>query len=141
MDFPRECRNPGAMQALGRDLAGELAGGAVVGLDGDLGAGKTEFVKGLAAGMGFGGVVTSPTFTLLHEYEAGARTLYHLDFYRVGHGEEILALGWDELLEEPTGVVVVEWAGKFPELLPPEALRLRVEMQPSGERQLLCDSA
>ena len=128
------------MQALGRDLAGELGAGAVVGLDGDLGAGKTEFVKGLAAGMGFEGVVTSPTFTLLHEYEAGARTLCHFDFYRVERREEILALGWDELLEEPDSVLVVEWAGKFPELLPPGALRLRVEMQPSGERRLLCDS-
>ncbi len=141
MDFPCECKNPCAMQALGRDLAGELGAGAVVGLDGDLGAGKTEFVKGLAAGMGFEGVVTSPTFTLLHEYKAGERVLYHLDFYRVECGEEILALGWDELLEEPTSVLVVEWAGKFAELLPPKTLRLRVEMQPSGERRVLCDSA
>ena len=75
MDFPLKCDNPGAMQALGRDLAGELAAGGVVGLDGDLGAGKTELVKGLAAGMGCEGAVTSPTFAILQEYRAGARNL------------------------------------------------------------------
>ena len=124
------------MQALGRDLAGELIAGMVVGLDGDLGAGKTEFVKGLAAGMGFGGVVTSPTFTLLHQYEAKLGTLYHFDFYRVERGEEILELGWDEFLEEEASGLVVEWAGKFAELLPPETLRLRIEIAPSGERRV-----
>ena len=67
------------MQALGRDLAGELTNGGVIGLDGELGAGKTELVKGLASGVGHGGPVTSPTFTLLHEYRMGVRALYGLE--------------------------------------------------------------
>ena len=99
MDFPRKCENPGKMRALGHELARELTPRTVIGLDGELGAGKTELVKGLAAGMGHEGVVTSPTFTLLHEYPAGKRVLYHLDFYRMEAEQEALALGWDDLLE------------------------------------------
>ena len=141
MNFPRKCDNPAAMQALGRDLAGELEAGGVVGLNGDLGAGKTELVKGLAAGMGCEEVVTSPTFALLHEYRAGTRNLYHFDFYRAGSGEDILALGWDELLEEPASVVIVEWAEKFAEILPAQALRLRVEILSLEERLVLCEGS
>ncbi len=136
MDFPRKCDNPAEMRALGRELGRELQPGAVIGLDGDLGAGKTEFVKGLAAGIGHEGLVTSPTFTLLHEYPASSRVLYHLDFYRVEAAEEILALGWDDLLEDPEGVVAVEWAGKFAALLPSGALRLRFDLVPDGSRRL-----
>ena len=101
MDFPRECEDPCALQALGRALAGAMTDGGVVGLDGELGAGKTEFVKGLADGLGCEDIVTSPTFTLLHEYRASAATLYHLDFYRIERAEEIIAVGWYALLEEP----------------------------------------
>ena len=137
MDFPRKCDNPVEMRALGHELAQEVEPGQVIGLDGDLGAGKTEFVKGLAAGMGFEGLATSPTFTLLHEYAAGKRVLYHLDFYRVEGEQEILALGWDDLLEDPVGVVVVEWASKFAELLPPGALRLHLDLASEGGRRIL----
>ena len=114
MDFPRKCDNPVEMRALGHELAQEVEPGLVIGLDGDLGAGKTEFVKGLAAGMGYEGLATSPTFTLLHEYASGKRVLYHLDFYRVEGEQEVLALGWDELLEDPAGVVVVSGLENLP---------------------------
>ena len=136
MDFPRKCENPGKMRDLGHELAQELTPGTVIGLDGELGAGKTELVKGLAAGMGHEGVVTSPTFTLLHEYPAGKRVLYHLDFYRMEAEQEALALGWDDLLEDPEGVVAVEWAGKFAGLLPAGTLRLRVTLMPGGGRRI-----
>lgn len=137
MDFPRNCENPSEMRALGRELACELGSGAVIGLDGDLGAGKTEFVKGLAAGLGYEGVVTSPTFPLLHEYTASLCVIYHLDFYRMESEREILSLGWDELLEDPEGVVVVEWASKFAGLLPAGTLRLRLDLTPEGDRRIL----
>ena len=136
MDFPRICENTGEMRALGHELAQEMESGAVIGLDGDLGAGKTEFVKGFAAGMGYDGLVTSPTFTLLHEYAAGKRVLYHLDFYRVEGEQEILALGWDDLLEDSGGVVVVEWASKFAGLLPAGTLRLSLKLTPEGGRRI-----
>ena len=136
MDFPRKCDNPAEMRALGHEFGREVQPGAVIGLDGDLGAGKTEFVKGLAAGIGHEGLVTSPTFTLLHEYPAASLVLYHLDFYRVEAAQEILALGWDDLLEDPEGVVAVEWSGKFAALLPCGALRLRVDLAPDGGRRV-----
>jgi len=136
MDFPRKCKDPSAMQALGRDLAGELINGGVIGLDGELGAGKTELVKGLAAGVGHGGPVTSPTFTLLHEYRMGVRALYHFDFFRVERAEEILHLGWDEFLEESGSILAVEWASRFPELLPGEALRVNLQILPGEARRV-----
>jgi len=123
------------MQALGRALARDLPPGAVVGLDGDLGAGKTELVKGLAVGVDYFGVVTSPTFTLLHEYRGGRRPLFHFDFYRVERAEEILDLGWDELIEEG-GLCAVEWAERFPGLLPPGALRLGITISSEGWRRV-----
>ena len=137
MDFPRTCENPSEMRALGRELACELSPGAVIGLDGELGAGKTEFVKGLAAGLGYKGVVTSPTFPLLHEYTAGLHVIYHLDFYRMEAEREIISLGWDELLEDPEGLVVVEWAGKFAGLLPAGTLRLRLDLTPEEGHRIL----
>ena len=70
MEFPRDCANPTEMQALGRELAAAMGPGEVLALTGDLGAGKTELVKGIALGMGHEGVVTSPTFTLLHDASA-----------------------------------------------------------------------
>ena len=106
----------------------------MIGLDGELGAGKTEFVKGLAAGLGCPGPVTSPTFPLLHEYHGPTGPLYHFDFYRIESAQEILEVGWDELLEEPGAVVAVEWAGRFPDLFPPGSLRLQLEVKAGGSR-------
>ncbi len=135
MEFPRFCAGPGDMRDLGAMLAAELESGAVVAIDGELGAGKTELVKGLAAGLGYAGSVTSPTFTLLHEYRGGRLTLLHFDFYRVGSASEILDLGWDESLEEEA-IVAVEWAGRFPDLLPCHALGLEIGILPRGGRQV-----
>lgn len=110
------CKTPAEMYDLGRKLGEKLQKGDCVALCGPLGAGKTQFVKGLAAGLGFSGEVTSPTFSLLHEYRGGQEALFHLDFYRIEAEAELLDLGWDDLLEE--GVVVAEWANKFRNLLP-----------------------
>jgi tRNA threonylcarbamoyladenosine biosynthesis protein TsaE len=140
MELPRDCADPAAMQALGRELGERLRAGGVVALDGELGAGKTELVKGLAAELGFQGVVTSPTFTLLHEYRTGRQPLFHFDFYRVKRAEEILDLGWDEFLEEAGGTLAVEWASRFPELFPPETIWLRLEIPPEGGRRVLLSS-
>ena len=76
--------------------------------------------RGLASGLGIdASAVTSPTFTLIQEYGGGRLPIFHFDFYRMESAEEVLAIGWEEYLEEEQGVVVVEWANKFPELLPP----------------------
>ena len=101
----------------GRALAATLRAGDVLALDGELGAGKTHFVKGIAAGLGCDGDVTSPTFTLVHEYTGGRLPLFHFDFYRLGSEDETLRIGLDDYLGAG-GVLVIEWAGKFPALLP-----------------------
>lgn len=105
--------------AFGREVASSLRPGAVVALTGGLGAGKTHVAKGVAAGLGFQGVVTSPTFALVHEYQEPGQKLplWHFDFYRLNSADEVLALGWDEYLESG-GVCLVEWADLFPALLP-----------------------
>jgi tRNA threonylcarbamoyladenosine biosynthesis protein TsaE len=109
----------------GRALGATLRGGDVVALDGELGAGKTHFVKGIAAGLGCDGDVTSPTFTLVHEYTGGRLPLFHFDFYRLDSEDETLRIGLDDYLGAG-GVVVIEWAGKFPALLPAGARRFRM---------------
>ncbi|MEO6786119.1 MAG: tRNA (adenosine(37)-N6)-threonylcarbamoyltransferase complex ATPase subunit type 1 TsaE [Chthoniobacteraceae bacterium] len=119
--------SPAETFAHGRALAASLRAGDVLALDGDLGAGKTQFVKGVAAGLGCTGDVTSPTFTLVHEYTGGRVPLFHFDFYRLESGDEALRIGLDDYLGED-GVIVIEWAGKFPALLPAGTrwFRLRV---------------
>ena len=101
----------------GRALAATLRACDVLALNGDLGAGKTHFVKGIAAGLGCEGDVTSPTFTLVHEYTGGRLPLFHFDFYRLESEDETLRIGLDDYLGAD-GVIVIEWAGKFPALLP-----------------------
>ena len=117
---------------LGRTRAQNLSGGAVLALVGDLGAGKTQFVKGLAAGLGCRGNVTSPTFVLLHEYAGGRWPLYHFDFYRLESERAAQEIGLDDYLKSD-GIVVIEWADKFPLLLPRETRWIRFRFD--GERR------
>lgn len=136
--FPLQAATPAETADAGRALAGELRAGDVLALVGPLGAGKTQFVKGLAAGLGLDPAgVTSPTFTLLHEYHApGARRpLFHFDFYRLETAAEAAALGLEELFEGG-GITAVEWADKFPELLPPGTRWLRFTATDDGGRNI-----
>lgn len=127
--------SPGEMEALGRAAAEQLGPGAVVALIGGLGAGKTHWSKGFAAGLGVEREVTSPTFGLVHEYPYAGGVMFHLDFYRLESASEVLGLGWDECLDE-VGAVVVEWADKFPEMMPPHTVWLEVLHLPDGGRQV-----
>jgi tRNA threonylcarbamoyladenosine biosynthesis protein TsaE len=118
-------------EAVAAALAATLRGGECVALDGDLGAGKTQFVRGLVRGLGGNPrAVSSPTFVLLNVYDAGRLTVYHLDAYRVGGADDFEAIGFTELLAQG-GVVVVEWAARVESLLPPD--RIRVTILPTGE--------
>ena len=127
--------SPAETIALARTLAATLRRGAVLALSGDLGAGKTHFVKGLAAGLGTAASVTSPTFTLLHEYPGGRLPLYHFDFYRLDHADEALRIGLDEYLDGD-GACAIEWAEKFPALLPPHTRWLRFTHRADGAREI-----
>lgn len=124
-----------AMAALGREWAAGLGPGAVLGLVGGLGAGKTRFCMGLAEGLGFDGPVTSPTFPLLHEYGGGRLPIFHFDLYRLAGEGELLGIGWDECLDQE-GVVVVEWADRFPGLMPEDTRWLHFEILDSGARRV-----
>ncbi|MCU0780019.1 MAG: tRNA (adenosine(37)-N6)-threonylcarbamoyltransferase complex ATPase subunit type 1 TsaE [Akkermansiaceae bacterium] len=123
------------MLALGRAAAGDAGPGTVFALVGDLGAGKTHWTKGFVSGIGSAEPVTSPTFAIVHVYDGGAVPVFHFDFYRLGHSAEVVGLGWDEYLEEP-GVVVVEWADRFPELLPAHTRWLQFGIEPDGSRSV-----
>jgi tRNA threonylcarbamoyladenosine biosynthesis protein TsaE len=115
------------MRALGESFGRAARPGDVLALAGDLGAGKTVFVQGLAAGLGYPGAVTSPTFTLIHIYEGGRLTLFHADLYRLDREEELEDVGLDDIFRQD-GVAVVEWADKFPAALPRERRDIRIEV-------------
>lgn len=106
--------------------------GALIALDGDLGAGKTRFAKALAAGLGVPGMVNSPTFTIVKEYEGGSLPLYHMDVYRLSIAEAD-ELGLEEYFEGD-GVSLVEWASLIEPLLPPERLHITLELTGAESR-------
>lgn len=101
----------------GAEAARRAQAGDVFALVGDLGAGKTQFAKGFVAALGSRAEVTSPTFTLVHEYSGGRLPVFHLDFYRIESADELLRLGFDDYLESD-GVCLIEWADRFRDLLP-----------------------
>lgn len=105
-------RNPAETEMLGERWGREARRGWVIGLSGELGAGKTQLVKGLARGLGVTARVHSPTFTLVNEYGGGRLRLFHLDLYRLETPEQIIAAGLEEYLQ-PEGVTVIEWADRM----------------------------
>ncbi len=96
-------------EAVGEKLAPQLPAGAVVALYGDLGAGKTAFVRGLARGLGYAGRVQSPTFTIVNEYLGGEKPLFHFDMYRLADAGELFDIGWEDYLDRG-GICAVEWS-------------------------------
>lgn len=124
------------MISAGRQFAATLREGDLVALSGELGAGKTHFSKGLVAGLGCDDDVTSPTFALVQEYLSGPVPVFHFDFYRIESAAELISLGWDDYLEE-RGIVIAEWAEKFPELLPSETTRIRLQREDDGTHTVI----
>ena len=120
-------------------LARTLVGGECIALEGNLGAGKTQFVRGLVKGLGgTGRAVSSPTFVLLNVYEHARLTVYHLDAYRVSGAEDLEAIGFTELLDQG-GVVVVEWASRVRDLLPASVIDITLEAVGATEREITID--
>lgn len=110
---------------LGFDMGRTAEPGGIYALNGDLGTGKTVFTKGFAAGLGVREPVTSPTFTILQVYESGRLPLFHFDIYRIAEAGEMDEIGYEEYFFG-NGVTLVEWAGLFPELIPPEAVTVTI---------------
>ncbi len=106
-------RSPEQTLALGAEWGREAQSGWVFALNGDLGAGKTQLVKGIAVGLGFSGRVRSPTFALIHCYEGGRLPLFHLDLYRLMSRDQVIHAGLEEYLHRPAGVAVIEWADRW----------------------------
>ena len=134
--LPVETASAEETQALGGRLAALLAPGTVVALYGDLGAGKTQLVKGICAACGIPPeTVHSPTFTLVHEYEGRAFPLYHIDAYRIRHADEFFELGYETYFFGD-GLCLVEWPERVEELLPPGTVRLRLTHLGADRRRI-----
>lgn len=103
-------------EILGANLAQRLPGGTVIAFTGDLGAGKTAFVRGLAKGLGIDARVTSPTFTIVNEYDGGVRPLFHFDLYRLNDADELFDIGWEDYLVRG-GICAVEWSERAEDMI------------------------
>ncbi len=120
--------------ALGAEIGAELKPGSVIALEGSLGAGKTTLVKGIARSLGITEAVTSPTFTLIQQYD-GTLPLFHMDLYRIDSLEEFELLGAEEYLYDQ-GVTVIEWSGKISQLLPASTMFITCSIEPDQTRRI-----
>jgi len=127
--------NPAETEAIGQRFAKDVDAGSVLALKGELGSGKTQLVKGLVAGLGSGAVVTSPTFTILHEYSSGRFPVYHFDFFRLEDRQSVARLGLDDYFFGD-GVSVIEWADRFPEFIPGQARWILFEIKSENTRAI-----
>ena len=122
-------------EALGARLAVKLEPGAVIAFTGDLGAGKTAFTRGLARGLGIPDRVTSPTFTIVNEYEGGRLPLFHFDMYRLGSADELFDIGWEDYLVRG-GVCAVEWSENVSDALE-EAISVEIRRGASENQRII----
>ena len=126
-------------EALGAKLAASLPGGSVVAMYGDLGAGKTAFVRGMARGMGLQVRVSSPTFTIVNEY-LGERELIHFDMYRLSGADELFDIGWEDYLARGA-VCAVEWSENVEDAFFGDEIRVRIEKLSDTGRKITIEGA
>lgn len=146
-------KNSKETQELGKKLAGQMRGGEVVCLSGELGAGKTTFTQGFLEALGAKGPYTSPTFLIMKQYKkefpisksqfpkkskitkSKIQNIFHIDAYRV-NAKDIFNLGWEEIIADKKNVVIVEWAERIKNIIPKNALRINFEWVSEGERKI-----
>ena len=126
-------------EAIGEQFGRTVADGTVVAMYGDLGAGKTAFVRGMARGMGIDERVSSPTFTIVNEY-LGDRTLIHFDMYRLGSADELFDIGWEDYLARGA-VCAVEWSENVEEAFYGDEIRLTIEKTSDTSRKITIEGA
>jgi tRNA threonylcarbamoyladenosine biosynthesis protein TsaE len=134
-----ESRGPEETAQVGMRIGKRSAPGAVIALEGPLGAGKTTLVKGLAKALGVEEQITSPTYTLVSQYRGRRQgrpvDLFHVDLYRLAQEQELEDLGLEELMAGE-GITVIEWGEKAAAILPGDAVRVRIDLLPDGGRRL-----
>lgn len=126
---------------LGKKIAQEIKGGEIICLEGDLGAGKTTFSQGLLGGLGVIGAVTSPTFLVMKQYDLKKGSLnfdnvYHIDTYRIGE-EDILNLGWEEIIKNKRNIILLEWPEKIKKIIPENAIWIKFEILDEEKRKMI----
>jgi len=127
-------KNEAETEEVGAAFGASVPNGTVVALYGDLGAGKTAFVRGMARGMGIDARVSSPTFTIVNEY-LGERELYHFDMYRLGSSEELFDIGWEDYLGRG-GVCAVEWSENVSDAFEGDEITVSIEKTGDSERKI-----
>ncbi len=127
-----ETFSPGETYRIGEMTGRQARPGQVYCLDGDLGVGKTVFAQGFAAGLGIAEPVSSPTFTILQQYEEGALPLYHFDVYRIGSVEEMDEVGYEDFFYGD-GVCLIEWSRMIEEILPEDVVKVQIEKDPDRD--------
>ena len=128
--------SPEDTEDIGARLAEQLEPGAVVAFTGDLGAGKTAFTRGLARGLGIPDRITSPTFTIVNEYEGGRLPLFHFDMSRLGSADELFDIGWEDYLRRG-GVCAVEWSENIADALEEDAVRVDIRRGASDQERVI----
>ena len=131
--------SPEETEAVGAALAKILPAGAVIAYEGDLGAGKTAFTRGLARGLGYAEPVTSPTYTIVNEYLGGRLPLFHFDMYRLASADDLWDIGWEDYLERG-GICAVEWSENVREALEDPVL-VRIEKLGEDARRITLEGA
>ena len=126
--------SPAETEAIAQRLAQHLSPGDVVAYEGGLGMGKTAFTRGLARGLGYTGHVTSPTFTIVNEYEGGRLPLFHFDMYRLGSSDELFDIGWEDYLVRG-GVCAVEWSENVDDVLDSDTIRVDIRRGESDDQR------
>lgn len=121
-------------ESLGFALGRALTAGAVIAYTGDLGAGKTAFTRGLARGLEIQERITSPTFTIVNEYEGGRLPLFHFDMYRLGSSDELFDIGWEDYLAR-SGVCAVEWSENVDDILDADTIRIDIRRGESDDQR------
>ena len=128
--------SPAETEAVGASLAARLKPGSVIAFTGDLGAGKTAFTRGLARGLGVEERVTSPTFTIVNEYEGGRLPLFHFDMYRLGSSDELFDIGWEDYLSRG-GVCAVEWSENIADALEEGTIRVDIRRGEHDDQRII----
>ena len=133
--FSTITKNPEATKQVGKNLGQNLFAGSIIALTGELGSGKTTLVQGIGEGLMVKGLIKSPSFVIINEYD-GLLPLYHFDLYRLNNAEEILSLGYEEYLYEKRGIVVIEWAKRIKDFLPEEYLEINLKIVNLSKRKI-----